>query len=98
MSNVRYFVTFASSAVVFASLVGISNFVDSRLKEAGYDIPEILLFGFSKDNIPRERKMPSSPYFRDFKDNGYLQLLAIAFAAASAVFIFVKFSPSESKP
>jgi len=96
MSGLHHLVFVGSFLLVFGALFGISSFIDSRLKSAGYDIPEILLFGFPQDGSSPPPKM-TIPYFEDLRDNKYAQLLALVLTAASTVLIYVRFSSQKQK-
>ena len=81
-----------SFVVVFGSLVALTGFIDSKLKAAGYDIPEILLFGFPSPDNPRIiQNMSGSPLLDNFRENRYAQLTALAVAAFTTLFIIIKF-------
>jgi cytochrome-b5 reductase len=89
----------ASFVVVFGFLYGLTSFVDSKLKAAGYDIPELILFGLPKDSSPRLKKMSSVPFLDNLRDNQYTQYVAIALAAISTLLLYIRFtSESELRP
>jgi len=87
----------ASFVVVFGSLYGLTSFVDSKLKAAGYDVPEIILFGFPKDSSPKHTKMSSVHILDDLRDNQYAQYIAMALAAISTLLLYVRFASQSKK-
>jgi cytochrome-b5 reductase len=99
MPNRYQLVYLASFVVIFTTLFLTSRFIDAKLKAAGYDFSELILIGLPKNRTVDTNSMDQVPYtLADFRDNGYAQLLALAFAVVSSVFLFVKFGTSKRKP
>ena len=48
--QVVYLLSFAS---VFTSLVFLSRYIDTKLRDAGYNISELILIGLPEDNNSR---------------------------------------------
>jgi len=87
-NHVVLVLSFASAFLV--CYVG-SRFLGSVLNDAGYDLFTTLL-GHEKQ--PENMSTQSTQYF---SNNQLTQLVAIALAAATSVFIFLKFSQSQFK-
>ena len=107
----RNFVLFITSFVtVFTSLVLISQYLNTKLKAAGYDISRIILIGLptnnSYDSTPATKfaipwglssNMTTQSTFdlKDFQEKGYAQAAALILAVLSSLFIYFKFGPAS---
>ncbi|KAG2350566.1 NADH-cytochrome b5 reductase [Suillus weaverae] len=83
-----------------AVLVFSFHWLRARLREAGYDVSRLILIGlepkFDTTQFPDDT---SSTLMAFGIDSSYTQVIALALAVASSVFIFVKFgSSSKRKP
>jgi cytochrome-b5 reductase len=104
----RNLVLFLTSFVaVFTSLVLISQYLNAKLKAAGYDVSRIILIGLptnsshdSTSSAPKiafpwglNSNMTTHPTFdlKDFQEKGYAQAAALILALLSSVFIYFKF-------
>lgn len=102
MSFVNWYqITFLSSFLLtFCGLYFISQHINGRLLEAGYDISELILIGLPKSNISvpnRQNTMgqfdgTAAGFLNSLHEKGYTQVLALVFAAVSSVIIFAKFA------
>jgi cytochrome-b5 reductase len=91
--------TYLTSFVgTFSTLFFASRFIDGKLKAAGYDISELILIGLPKNrtltstSINTMEQVPSM--LADFQ-NGYAQLLALALAVVSSIFIYFRFASTS---
>jgi cytochrome-b5 reductase len=89
MPNNLQFLFLASFLATFAVLLALSNYLSSKLHQAGYDISRLILIGLSpSENTYPNRMSTSAPF-------GLLaQVVAILLAAASGAFIYLKFGNS----
>ena len=87
VSHVVFALSFASA--FFACYLG-SRFLVSVLDGTGHDFFATIL---GHENQPEN--MPS-PSIQDFSNNQFAQLFALVLTAATSVFIYLKFSQSES--
>ena len=76
-----------SFLITFSSLFVGSRILNAKLKEAGYDISRLILFGLE----PRNTTNPNTMAF----NTEYTQLIALAFTLASGAFIYFKFVSSS---
>ena len=94
----RYQLAFLATFVgVFSSLSALAYFAKKKLREAGYDISELILIGLPKDKDSAGNsytQKPSSPFTSE-KASMYAQLLALVLAACTTVVIYWKFGSSE---
>ena len=98
MPNHLQLLFLASFFLTFILLLTLSNFLSSKLREAGYDISNLILIGLpkSEDSHPHSpnQKATSEPSFLDVRQSVIAQLLALLLAAASSAFIYFKFGRS----
>jgi cytochrome-b5 reductase len=110
----RNFILFLTSFItVFTSLVFISQYLNAKLKAAGYDFSRIILIGLptnssydstasaSKFAVPwgLNSNMTQSTFdLNDFQEKGYAQAAALVLAVLSSVFIYFKFGAAKRKP
>ncbi|KIJ68252.1 hypothetical protein HYDPIDRAFT_81525 [Hydnomerulius pinastri MD-312] len=98
--NRDQFLFILSFITTFSALCLGSYILQSKLKEAGYDVSRLILIGlepFVKDNTTRPSIERDSTEMA--VSTGYTQLIALALAIASSAFIYVKFaSSSKRKP
>jgi cytochrome-b5 reductase len=93
MPDFSYLLVFVASFVfVFGSLVGVASYIDARLKEAGYDLPKIILLGFPKDDSAPSLQYTMIPDLSGFSGSTLTQLLALVLAAATTGFIYIRFT------
>lgn len=94
----RYQLAFLATFVsVFSSLVFFFNFAKVKLKEAGYDVSELILIGLPKKETPvTDAPSPLTSFISSDKANMFAQLLALVFAAATSAVIYWKFGSSKS--
>jgi cytochrome-b5 reductase len=100
MPNASQTVYLASFFFTFSTLFLVSQFINSRLKAAGYDISELILIGIPKESLtPTETNhaVDMEKTSASLLDSGYTQWLALAVALASSVFIYVKFASSKQQ-
>ncbi|CCM00952.1 uncharacterized protein FIBRA_02999 [Fibroporia radiculosa] len=94
----------ASFTATFFSLVALSHFVNSKLKEAGYNISHLILIGLPKRRDHTEHGEVASLHPVPTQNmsvalgSTYSQLLALALAVVTSAFIYVKFGKSKRKP
>jgi len=99
----RYQVAYiASFATTFLSLVVLSRFVNSKLKEAGYNVSDLILIGLPRkqmDTSANDTTWPSTtPDMSGLLSNTYGQVLAFVLAVATSAIIYGKFGkPSKRK-
>ena len=92
MPNQYQLAFLVSFATVFASLFFLSNLVKSALREAGYDISELILYGLPKrdgDTLP-----PRSTVF-ETRTAMFAQLLAVVLAACTSAVLYWKYAASK---
>jgi cytochrome-b5 reductase len=97
MPNHHQLVFLASFCISFLFLLLLSNFLSSKLREAGYDISRLILIGISQsENIhPRTPNKMSTPApFLDQHQSVVTQLFALLLAVATSAFIYLKFGRS----
>jgi len=75
----------ASFLSTFIILYNLSNFFSSKLREAGYDISRLILIG-----LPQSESTMSMSVL-EVGQSVVPQVAAIALAAATSAFIYVKF-------
>jgi cytochrome-b5 reductase len=79
--------------ISLTSLFALSNFLSSKLREAGYDFSRLILFAIPPN--PNKMTVPTlAPSFLDVRQSVVAQLFALLFAAASSAFIYLKFGRS----
>ncbi len=87
MPNRLHLVFLVAFFTNFAVLLALSNYLSSKLRQAGYDISRLILIGLpSSENTYPNQMSASAPSF--------LQLVALLVAAASSAFIYLKFGRS----
>ncbi|KAH8102597.1 ferredoxin reductase-like C-terminal NADP-linked domain-containing protein [Cristinia sonorae] len=98
----RYQLAFLSSfAVVFFALLAVSQFISKKLKEAGYDIANLILLGLDTDEPAVTEPDPSTVPVTSHSSGDtmpYAQVFAVALAVATSVFIYWKFASKKRKP
>ena len=92
MPNYPQLLFLASFLISFVSLLTLSNFLSSKLREAGYDISRLILIGISQSH-PNKMTTPP-PSFLDVRQGAVAQLLTLLLAVASSAFIYLKFGRS----
>lgn len=87
-------VSFLSTLAV---LVLSFHWLRTQLREAGYDVSRLILIGLEpKLNTTQSSDHTNGTPMAFGIDSSYTQVIALALAVASSVFIFVKFGPSSS--
>lgn len=89
MPNHLQFLFLASFFATFVVLLALSNYLSSKLHQAGYDFSRLILIGLSPSEITYPNKMSTSASF-----SVLAQIAALLVAAASGVFIYLKFGSS----
>ncbi|PSR72391.1 hypothetical protein PHLCEN_2v11734 [Hermanssonia centrifuga] len=85
----RYQLAFLASFVgVLSTLFLLSTFIKAKLRDAGYDISELILIGLPKDTTAEAARSPYSPFS---KATMFTQLLALIVAALTSAVIYYKF-------
>jgi len=90
-------VSLFSFVLVFGSLFGVTSFIGARLRAFGYDIPKLILLGFPEHDGSYPQYSMSTPYFEDFSQNKYAQLLALVLAAVTTGFLFYRATSKKQK-
>ncbi|KAI0274690.1 ferredoxin reductase-like C-terminal NADP-linked domain-containing protein [Gloeopeniophorella convolvens] len=81
------------------SLFAVSRYLSSLLRDAGYDVSRLILIGLPDTSRPNSPNMTKPvPSFLDASQGNLAQLLALALAVATSVFIYLKFGRSTKKP
>lgn len=88
-NHVVFALSFASA--FFVCYLG-SQFLGFVLDNAGYDLFETIL------GVEKQPESMSSQLIKDVSNNQLAQLVALALAAATSVFVFLKFSKKPRKP
>ena len=93
--QVVYLLSFAS---VFTSLVFLSRYIDAKLRDAGYDISELILIGLPKDNdsVDTSSSADVAKSLTVTKMADFQQLLALVLAVVTSAFIYLKFANSST--
>ncbi|KAG1834581.1 NADH-cytochrome b5 reductase [Suillus variegatus] len=88
-------VSFLSTLAV---LVLSFHWLRTQLREAGYDVSRLILIGLEpKLNTTQSSDHTNGTPMAFGIDSSYTQVIALALAVASSVFIFVKFGPSSKR-
>jgi cytochrome-b5 reductase len=98
MPNHLQLLFIASFLASFLLLLTLSNFLSSKLREAGYDISRLILIGLphselSDHHIPNQMSAAPSSLL-DVRQGLVTQLLALLLAVATSAFIYLKFGRS----
>ena len=97
MPNHLQLLFLASFLLTFILLLTLSNFLSSKLREAGYDISNLILIGLPKSDVSQPHSpnhmATSEPSFLDVRQS-IVQLIALLLAAASSAFIYFRFGRS----
>ena len=95
MPNYPQLLFLASFLISFISLLILSNFLSSKLNEAGYDISRLILIGIPHSHNTHPNKMSTlAPSFLDVRQSAVAQFLTLLLAVASSAFIYLKFGRS----
>jgi hypothetical protein len=92
MPNRPQLVFLATFFISFISLLALSKFISSKLRETGYDLSRLILIGISQSHQPTPNQMTSS--FLDVNQSLVAQLSALFLAVATSAFIYLKFGRS----
>jgi hypothetical protein len=86
-------VLFAVSFVLsFLSLVALSRFIGQKLREAGYDVGRLILYGLpTNSSSATSQPMAGQPISQDT----LVQAFALVFALVTGAFVFYKFGHSS---
>ncbi|KAI0067712.1 ferredoxin reductase-like C-terminal NADP-linked domain-containing protein [Artomyces pyxidatus] len=100
MPNSLQLLFLGSFFAVLVTLFGLTAFIQSKLHAAGYHISHIILIGLPRatDDTDTSTMAQTAPAFLDIRGNNVAQVLALLFAVASSVFIYIKFGASKRKP
>jgi hypothetical protein len=93
MPNRPQLLFLASFFISFISLFALSNFLSSKLREAGYDFSRLILIGIPQNPNKMTAATPA-PSFLDLPQSVVAQLFALLLAVASSAFIYLKFARS----
>ena len=95
MPNHLQLLFLASFFLTFIILLTLSNLLSSKLREAGYDISNLVLIGLPKSEHSHphspNQMATSTPPFLDVRQSVVAQLIALLLAAASSAFMYLKF-------
>jgi cytochrome-b5 reductase len=95
MPNHLQLLFIASFFASFFLLLALSNFLSSKLREAGYDISRLILLGLPQSDHRFPNQMSTSaPSLLDVRQSVVPQLLALLLAVATSAFIYLKFGRS----
>jgi cytochrome-b5 reductase len=95
MPNHLQFLFLASFFATFVALLALSNYLSSKLHQAGYDISRLILIGLCpSENTYLNQMSTSAPILGSV----LAQVVALLLAAASGAFIYLKFGGSARKP
>jgi hypothetical protein len=95
MPNHLQLLFIASFSASFLLLLALSNFLSSKLRDAGYDISRLILVGLPHDDHHIPNQMSTSPpSLLDVRQSVVPQLLALLLAVATSAFIYLKFGRS----
>jgi len=89
---------------VFAALFFLSSFLGQKLRENGYDISKLILYGLPASSHPPQHTVSqimaaSAPSFlQNISQSDLTRPLALALAGLSTVFVYYRFSNSKRKP
>ncbi|KAI0036694.1 NADH-cytochrome b5 reductase [Vararia minispora EC-137] len=100
MSVTTHLLFFASFFASLSILIVTSNFIRQKLRDAGYDISRIILYGLPDKPTDTSHSMASDPvaaYLQGLFDGNLPQILAVVFTVASGVVLYYTFGAS-SKP
>jgi cytochrome-b5 reductase len=91
MPNHLQFLFLASFFATFVALLALSNYLSSKLHQAGYDISRLILIGLCpSENTYLNQMSTSAPILGSV----LAQVVALLLAAASGAFIYLKFGGS----
>jgi cytochrome-b5 reductase len=95
MPNHLQLLFLASFFLTFIILLTLSNLLSSKLRDAGYDISDLILIGLPKSehshpNSPNQMAT-SAPSFLDVRQSAVAQLIVLLLAAVSSTFMYLKF-------
>ena len=94
----RYqFVYLVTIVGVLSTLIVISNVLKAKLREAGYDISELILIGLPKENVAQkvENKSPLAAFMSSELAKNVPQVLALVLAVVTSALVYWKFGSSE---
>lgn len=98
MPNHLQLLFLASFILTFLLLLTLSNFLSLKLREAGYDISDLILIGLPKSDVSHpnspNQMATSEPSFLDVRQSVIVQLIALLLAAASSAFFYFRFGLS----
>ncbi|KAN0128372.1 ferredoxin reductase [Lactarius tabidus] len=100
MPNHLQFLFLGSFVLTFFSLLALSNYLLSKLREGGYDISDLILLGLprSDEQTAHHSMSAPAPSFLDVHQSFVAQVLAILLAVGSSAFIYLKFGRSARQP
>jgi cytochrome-b5 reductase len=98
MPNRYQLVFLATFFSVLATLIVVSNIVKAKLKEAGYDISELILIGLPKDKQTSavDTKSPLTPFVSESIAKMIPQVFALLLAVVTSAVVYWKFGSSKS--
>lgn len=97
MPNHLQLLFLASFLLTFIILLTLSNLLSSKLRDAGYDISNLVLIGLPKSehshphSLSPNQMATSAPSFLDVRQSVVAQLIVLLLAAASSAFMYLKF-------
>jgi cytochrome-b5 reductase len=92
MPNHLQLLFLASFFFTFLVLLTLSNLLSSKLREAGYDLSNLILIGLPKSEHHTPNQMATSaPPFLDVRQSVVAQIIVLLLAAASSAFMYLKF-------
>jgi hypothetical protein len=96
MPNHLQLLFLGSFVLTFFSLLALSNYLLSKLREGGYDISDLILLGLprSDEQTAHHSMSAPAPSFLDVHQSFVAQVLAILLAVGSSAFIYLKFGRS----
>lgn len=96
MPNHLQLLFLASFFATYIILHTLTTLLSSKLREAGYDISNLILIGLSHPENTSSKLMSTSAPFLDVRQSVVAQALALLLAVASGAFIYLKFGRSST--
>jgi cytochrome-b5 reductase len=95
MPNHLQLLFLGSFVLTFLFLLTVSNYILSKLHQAGYDISNLILLGLPRADEPTHHPMSATaPSFLDLRQSVVAQIVAILLTVGSSAFIYFKFGRS----
>jgi len=96
MPNYLQLLFLGSFILTLFSLLTLSNYLLSKLRQEGYDISNLILLGLprSDERTPHLPMSAVAPSFLDVRQSVVAQIVAILLTVASSAFIYLKFGRS----